>query len=96
MALARGFPQRRISREWQANIEMHRVVWEEQRAMASTVSRMRWEVTEAWNRAVKRTIARFVRGNIAAQNFRIKLPEEQKQLHDRARQFAERWRDRRN
>lgn len=62
--------------------------------MMSTVNRMRWDVTEAWNRVVKRTIARFVRGNIAAQNYRIKLPEEQRQQHERAREIAERWRKR--
>jgi hypothetical protein len=67
---------------------------EEQRAMIGTVNKMRWNVAAAWNRTVKRTIARFVRGNIAAQNFRIKLPEEQQEQHDRARRIAERWRAR--
>ena len=64
--------------------------------MSTVVSKMRWDVTEAWNRVVKRTIARFVRGNIAAQNFRIKLPEEQRQQHERARKIAEKWRARRD
>jgi hypothetical protein len=59
-----------------------------------TVSKMSWDVAAAWNRAVKRTIARFVRGNIAAQNLRIKLPEEQRQQHERARKIAEKWRTR--
>lgn len=62
--------------------------------MTSTVSRVRWDVTEAWNRVVKRTIARFVRGNIAAQNLRIKLPDEQRQQHERALKIAEQWRNR--
>lgn len=64
--------------------------------MSTVANRMRWDVTAAWNRTVKRTIARFVRGNIAAQNLRIKLPEEQRQQHERARKIAEKWRDRRD
>jgi hypothetical protein len=62
--------------------------------MMSTASKLRWNVMGAWNQAVKRTIARFVRGNIAAQNFRIKLPDEQRRQHERARKIAEKWRTR--
>jgi len=75
---------------------------EGQRAMVSAVHNFawrkrleNWDVMSAWNRAVKRTIARFVRGNIAAQNFRVKLPEEQRQQHERAREITNKWRKRR-
>ena len=55
----------------------------------------RFDVAKAWNLVLKRTIGRFVRGNIAAQNMRILLPEEQKKQHERAREIADKWRKRR-
>ena len=55
----------------------------------------RFDVAVVWNRLLKRTIGRFVRGNIAAQNLRIMLPDEQKKQHERARSIAEKWRNRR-
>lgn len=51
--------------------------------------------TMAWNDVVKHTIARFVRGNIAAQRNRILLRDEQKARHERARAAAQAWRHRR-
>jgi len=51
-------------------------------------------VAERWTKVVKRTIARFVRGNIPAQWERLLLPEEQEDRHKRARRIAERWRNR--
>jgi hypothetical protein len=53
-----------------------------------------YNADNAWNRILKRTIGRFVRGNIAAQNNRIMLPEEQKKNHERARRIAVSWRGR--
>lgn len=47
-----------------------------------------------WNDLVKRVIARFARGNIAAQEGRILLPEEQNVERDRAHAIARAWRDR--
>jgi hypothetical protein len=40
---------------------------------------------------VKRSIARFARGNIAAQNGRILFPEEQARDHARALEIARAW-----
>jgi hypothetical protein len=48
----------------------------------------------AWNNVVKHTIGRFVRGNIAAQNNRVLLKEEQQKRHERARKTAINWRSR--
>jgi hypothetical protein len=44
-----------------------------------------------WVRTVKRTIARYARGNIAAQNQRVLLPEEQEKEHHEARRVTHRW-----
>ena len=57
-------------------------------------SRTHVDVRLAWNNVVKRTIGRFVRGNIAAQNLRILLPEEQEKQHEKARDIANKWRNR--
>jgi hypothetical protein len=63
--------------------------------------RSRYAVTPAlydtateWLRAIKRTIARYTRGNIAAQNQRVLLPEEQEKEHAEARRITRRWRER--
>jgi hypothetical protein len=42
---------------------------------------------------VKRTVARYARGNIAAQNERILMPDEQKQERELARPIANNWRE---
>jgi hypothetical protein len=55
----------------------------------------RSSVVAAWIRAIKRTIARFTRGNIAAQKQRILLPEEQERKHAQARAIASKMRERR-
>lgn len=47
-----------------------------------------------WNELVKRTIARFARGNIAAQNQRILLPDEQQAEHKSSKKIARRWQKR--
>jgi hypothetical protein len=44
-----------------------------------------------WNDLVKRVVARFARGNIAAQEGRILLPEEQAAERDRAHAIARAW-----
>jgi hypothetical protein len=62
------------------------------RMFRSRVTSSRYDATSAWNRLLKRTIGRFVRGNIAAQNQRILLPDEQKKQHERARSVAAQWR----
>jgi len=58
--------------------------------------RSRFNVATAWNSVIKRTIARFVRGNVAAQKMRVLLPSEQKKKHEKAKQIAEKWRDRKS
>lgn len=55
---------------------------------------MRIDVGERWNDAIKRVIARFVRGNIPAQLKRILLRDEQKKKHARAVSIAKRWQNR--
>jgi hypothetical protein len=47
-----------------------------------------------WDLLTKGTIARYARGNIAAQRKRIQLPHEQEQEHATARGIARRWRER--
>jgi hypothetical protein len=47
-----------------------------------------------WNELVKRTIGRFARGNIAAQNRRVLLPNEQAQEHRQSRELAKKWKER--
>jgi hypothetical protein len=59
-------------------------------------SRSRFDVATTWNSVIKRTIARFVRGNIAAQNQRVLLPNEQKKKHEKAKKIAEKWRIRKS
>jgi hypothetical protein len=49
-----------------------------------------------WMRLVKRTVARYARGNIAAQNERILMPDEQDRERDLARPIAEKWREQHN
>lgn len=48
----------------------------------------------SWTEMVKRSIARFSRGNIATQNGRILFPEEQALEHERALRIAREWQDR--
>jgi hypothetical protein len=48
----------------------------------------------SWSDLVKRVIARFARGNIAAQEGRVLLPEEQDEERDRAHAIARAWRHR--
>ena len=47
-----------------------------------------------WNVLVKQTVSRFARGNIAAQNARILLPDEQEAEHKRTRKIAQEWKAR--
>jgi hypothetical protein len=54
----------------------------------------RFDAAAEWLALVKRTIARFARGNIAAQNGRVLTPEEQAREHDRARAISDKWRKR--
>jgi hypothetical protein len=54
----------------------------------------RYNAEKEWLALIKRTISRFARGNIAAQNQRLLLPGEQKKKHERAKKIAEQWRDR--
>jgi hypothetical protein len=46
-----------------------------------------------WDDAAKRTVARFARGNIAAQNGRILFPDEQRETHERAQKISRDWRE---
>jgi hypothetical protein len=72
----------------------------EEMSMRTPVSNMdvrrptRYSATREWISLVKRTIARFTRGNIAAQKERVLLPDEQQEQHDRAKKIIEGWRDR--
>jgi hypothetical protein len=47
-----------------------------------------------WAALVKRSVARFARGSIAAQNLRILLPEEQAREHARTAPIARQWKER--
>jgi hypothetical protein len=47
-----------------------------------------------WMALVKRSVARFARGNIAVQNLRVLFPEEQEREHARALPIARRWKER--
>ncbi len=51
-------------------------------------------VEAAWNRAVKRVIARFARGSISAQEERILLPEEQDAERRASVPIAREWKAR--
>lgn len=53
-------------------------------------------IREEWDRVVKATVARFVRGNIAAQNRRIRTAGAQAREHKKAVAIARKWRDRAN
>jgi hypothetical protein len=44
-----------------------------------------------WAATVKRTVARFARGNISAQSARILMPEEQEKEHGAARKILLKW-----
>lgn len=54
----------------------------------------RYSAETIWARLIKRTIARFARGNIAAQNNRVMLQSEQQKRHEEAKRIAESWRPR--
>jgi len=45
-----------------------------------------------WRTLAKRTVARFARGNIAAQHGRILMPEDQEREHKRAQRVVRKWR----
>jgi hypothetical protein len=47
-----------------------------------------------WLTQIKATIARFSRGNIAAQHGRILTQDEQKREHAESRKIARKWRKR--
>ena len=47
-----------------------------------------------WDALVKRTVARFARGNIAAQHGRILFPEEQERERVRVTKFVRAWKKR--
>ncbi len=47
-----------------------------------------------WMRVIKRTVARYARGNIAAQNGRILMPKEQEQEREQALKIYEKWKER--
>lgn len=49
---------------------------------------------EKWERALKAVTARFVRGNIAAQNRRMRLKQDADREHKRAVQIARQWKRR--
>jgi hypothetical protein len=55
-----------------------------------------YDAPAEWMRMVKRTVARYARGNIAAQNERILMPDEQEQERDLARPIANKWREQQN
>ena len=62
--------------------------------MARVSSAVRAEARSEWLRVVKRTIGRFARGNISAQNGRILMPEELDRETKRSRAINEKWRKR--
>ena len=47
-----------------------------------------------WVSLIKRSVARFARGSIAAQNQRLLLPEEQEREHARTSPIARQWKER--
>ena len=47
-----------------------------------------------WLAIVKATVARFSRGNIAAQNGRVLTPDEQTREHTKMKKIAAKWRSR--
>ncbi len=52
-----------------------------------------YDAAAEWMRTVKRTVARYARGNIAAQNERILMPDEQERERDLVRPISIRWRE---
>jgi len=64
------------------------------RLRSLVTGRSRFDVSAAWNSVIKRTIGRFVRGNISAQHQRVLLPDEQKKKYEEAKKIAEKWRNR--
>jgi hypothetical protein len=62
--------------------------------MASQKKRGPFDVAREWTAAVKRTIARYARGNIAAQNGRVLTRGEQADRHKKARAISARMRTR--
>jgi hypothetical protein len=52
-----------------------------------------YDAPAEWARMVKRTVARYARGNIAAQNERILMPDEQEREREAARSVANEWRE---
>jgi hypothetical protein len=62
--------------------------------MARLSSAVRAEARSEWLRVVKKTVGRFARGNISAQNGRILMPEELDAETKRARAINSKWRDR--
>jgi hypothetical protein len=52
------------------------------------------EIWRDWTALVKQTVARFSRGNIAAQHGSIMLPEEQNRERARVRVFTGKWKER--
>ena len=57
-------------------------------------SMSRHDPSATWLALLKSTIARFSRGNIAAQNARILTQEEQERERVQAVEIAKQWRDR--
>jgi hypothetical protein len=47
-----------------------------------------------WMALIKRSVARFARGNIAVQNRRVLFPEEQEREHARTLPIARQWKER--
>jgi hypothetical protein len=54
----------------------------------------RFEATKEWTRMVKRIVARYARGNIAVQNERILMPEEQAREREEALNTSKKWKER--
>ena len=53
------------------------------------------KIDAVWVQLIKRVIARYARGNTAAQQARILLPEEQDAQRERAHKIIEGWKSRR-
>jgi hypothetical protein len=54
----------------------------------------RVDVHEEWDRVVRKTVARFARGNISAQKGRILTEEGKAREHERAAKIARNWKRR--
>jgi len=59
--------------------------------MSMSTDRSVWQ---DWNELVKQTVARFARGNIAAQEGRILFPEEVDRERERLGPTMRKWQDR--